>query len=152
MIGVKDMARESDEYYTPQWIFQALNIKFDLDVSAPEAGVPWLPTENHYHEGLDGLAQPWYGKVWMNPPYSKPTPWVQKFIAHGNGIALLPYSKSLWFHELWEKADGIVSLTPRMKFEHRDKGTKPIFMPVFLASMGEYCTAHLEASKIGHMR
>ena len=146
------MAKESDESYTPQWIFQALNIKFDLDVSAPKAGVPWLPTENHYHEALDGLAQPWYGKVWMNPPYSKPTPWVQKFIAHGNGIALLPYSKSLWFHELWEKADGIVSLTPRMKFEHRDKGTKPIFMPVFLASMGEYCTAHLEASKIGHMR
>ena len=142
----------SDEYYTPQWIFQALNIKFDLDVSAPEGGVPWLPAKHYLTEEKNGLAHEWFGKVWMNPPYSKPTPWVNKFIEHGNGVALLPYSKSAWFINLWEKADGIVSLTPRLKFQHRDKGLQPIFMPCFIASMGSYCTDYLKQSGIGKVR
>jgi hypothetical protein len=144
--------KASDEYYTPQWIFRALNIKFDLDVSAPKGGVPWLPANNHFTIEDDGLAQNWYGNVWMNPPYSKPTPWIDKFIAHGNGIALLPYSKSKWFDKLWNVADGFASITPRLKFEHRDKGTQSIFMPCFLASMGSYCTDYLKASGINKVR
>lgn len=150
-MGIKTL-RASDEYYTPQWIFQALNIKFDLDVSAPEGGVPWLPAEHYYTIKDDGLVQNWFGKVWMNPPFSQSTPWVNKFIDHGNGIALVPFAKSAWFHNLWNVADGIVPLTSKLKFEHRDKGTQSIFMSCFLASMGSYCTDYLEKSNIGKMR
>jgi hypothetical protein len=144
--------RSSDEYYTPQWIFQALNIKFDLDVSAPKGGVPWLPADNHYSIEDDGLTKDWYGKVWMNPPFSQSTPWVNKFIEHGNGIALVPFAKSAWFHTLWNVAGGIVPLTSKLKFEHRDKGTQSIFMSCFLASMGTYCTDYLHQSNIGKVR
>lgn len=144
--------KASDEYYTPQWIFQALNIKFDLDVSAPEGGVPWLPAEHYYTIEDDGLAQDWFGKVWMNPPYSKPTPWVNKFIQHGNGVALLPFMKSKWFETIWNKADLIVALPTNMRFQHKEMGSKPIYSPCFIASVGSYCTDYLEKSGIGKGR
>jgi hypothetical protein len=152
MSGVKVMGKDSDEYYTPKWVFNALNINFEIDVASPVGGVPWLPAKANYDEVLDGLSQTWYGKVFMNPPYSKPTPWVNKFIAHNNGIALLPFMKSKWFETIWEKADGIITLPTNMKFEHKSMGTKPIYSPCFLASMGSYCTEYLAASKIGRMR
>jgi phage N-6-adenine-methyltransferase len=146
------MSKDSDEYYTPQWIFKALNIKFDLDVSAPKNGVPWLPAQNHYSIEDNGLTQDWYGKVWMNPPYSKPTPWINRFIEHGNGVALLPFMKSKWFELIWEKADLIVALPTNLKFEHREMGLKPIYSPCFIASIGSYCTDYLKQSGIGRMR
>jgi hypothetical protein len=32
--------RDSDEQYTPKWIFDALGVEFDLDVCAPQGG--WI--------------------------------------------------------------------------------------------------------------
>jgi hypothetical protein len=150
--GKRAEYRPQNDYYTPKWVFQQLNIKFDLDVCAPINGVPWIPADNYYHEAIDGLTQNWYGKVWCNPPYSLPTPWVDKFIAHNNGLILVPFSRAKWFIKLWENADAIVALPNNFKFEHKDHGTKGVFMPVFLASLGDYCTDHLEASKIGKVR
>ena len=143
---------KSDEYYTPKWIFDTLKIQFDLDVAAPRGGVIWLPATNHFSIENNGLTQQWTGKVWMNPPFSKPTPWVEKFIAHANGVALLPYSKSNWFDKLWQVADGLATLTPRLKFEHVDTGTTSILMPCLLVSMGEVCTNALKMSQLGRVR
>lgn len=144
--------KPDNDYYTPRHIFQALNIKFDLDVCAPKGGVEWLPAENHYYLEIDGLSQQWFGKVWCNPPYNQPSLWVDKFVEHNNGVILVPFSKSKWFMKLWQNVDKIVALPHSFKFEHRDHGTKSVFMPVFLASMGDYCTAHLEASGLGRSR
>lgn len=49
----------------------------------------------------DGLTAPWEGLVWMNPPYSNPGPWVARFLDHANGVALLPFSNSAWWRNLW---------------------------------------------------
>jgi hypothetical protein len=143
---------KNDEFYTPEWVFQKLNIKFDLDVCAPENGISWLPAENYYYEKIDGLAQDWYGKVWMNPPYSQPALWVDKFVTHDNGVCLLFLSKAEWAQKLWEHADAIVKLPTDFKFERIDGQRKDIFMPVYLMSMGDYCTAHLKTSGIGKVR
>ena len=64
----------SDEWYTPRLIFETMGLQFDLDVAAPITGSPWVGASNFYSIEDDGLAQPWSGKVWMNPPYSKPSP------------------------------------------------------------------------------
>lgn len=128
---------QSDEHYTPKSLFDAMALTFDLDVAAPEFGVPWLPAKNHYSLQNDGLENDWYGRVWLNPPYSKPTPWVDKFIDHGNGVALLVVSKSKWFHKLWEAAHGICPTPRELKFERPDGHRRQIAFQTFLFAIGE---------------
>ena len=136
-----------NEYYTPPEVFSALGLHFDLDVCAPEGGIPWLPATNHYSIKDDGLLQPWNGRVWMNPPYSKPGPWIERFIAHRNGVCLTQVSKSSAFRNLWQSADGIVipqtSPLSQSKFVH-GSGRKTVFMPVALFAFGSSCVEALE--------
>src|SRR5690606_27372557 len=124
-----------DDYYTPAWLFDALGLTFDLDVASPPGGVEWVPAARFYTVEDDGLSQPWTGRVWMNPPYSRATPWVDRFIAHGHGVALLPFAKSAWFERIWACAEGIVA--PGVKASKFVGG--PISLPVFLAAYGAEC-------------
>ena len=105
-------------WYTPKWVFDALNVTFDLDVCAPTGGVPWIPAKNHYALPQDGLALPWDGSVWCNPPYGKETPkWLHKMATHGNGIALvMARTDTKWFHEHLTKADCLLFLKGRIQF------------------------------------
>lgn len=112
-------ARTSDDYYTPKWLFDAIGLHFDLDVASPPEGPPFTPCSNYYTQQDDGLLQPWHGRVWMNPPYSKPAPWVDKFLNHGNGIALLPFAKSKWCEKLWESEAKMVYVRA-ITFERSD--------------------------------
>lgn len=45
-----------------------------------------VPAVRKWTKSDDGLSMPWEGRVWMNPPFSRPEPWVDKFIAHRNGV------------------------------------------------------------------
>ena len=82
-------------------MFDRLNMTFDIDVCAPEGGVPWIPSRQVFSVDDDGLNQKWSGRVWMNPPYSNPGPWVRRFINHAWGVALIPTGNGIWFDELW---------------------------------------------------
>ena len=144
--------RENNNYYTPQWVFQALNARFDLDVCAPTGGVSWIPADAHYDIEIDGLKQDWFGFVWCNPPYSNPTPFIDKFMDHGNGIMLVQISKSNAFLRLWNEADSIMMLPRNIMFEHKDHGKKGIFMPVGLFGMGAKARDHMENAKINRVR
>ena len=144
--------KENNEYYTPKWLFDALDVMFDVDVAAPINGVEWLPARSHYHQEMDGLSQPWHGFIWCNPPYSNPTPWIQKFIEHSNGIMLTQVSKSNAFIRLWNEADVIMFAPRNIMFEHKDYGKKGIFMPVALFGMGEKAKLHMQKSKINRVR
>jgi hypothetical protein len=108
LFSTPQTSHTSDDYWTPRWLFDTLGLTFDLDVACPPGGAPWVPAKHYYTQADDGLASPWFGRVWMNPPYSNATPWVNKFIDHGNGIALTVISKSKWFDRAW--AD------PRIRF------------------------------------
>jgi hypothetical protein len=131
-----DLVR-SDEHYTPAWLFEALNLEFDIDVCAPEGGVSWIPAKSYFTESIDCLSQEWSGRVWMNPPFSKPAPFVEKFIEHGNGIALMVVSKSKWFQAIWNAADAITPTARNMKFERPDGSNKTISFQSFLFAMGK---------------
>lgn len=143
----------SDDYYTPPWLFKALNAEFDMDVCAPAGGVPWIPAKQSLSIIEDGLVTPWAGRVWCNPPYSAPTPWIDKFISHGNGICLIACNRSGSFHRLWEMADAFMDLPlPLIKFVTADGKSKGIFMPVILAAIGADNVKIMVDSKMSRVR
>ncbi len=126
-----------DEFYTPKFIFDAIGIEFDLDVSSPVDAQTNVPSKQKYTINDDGLSQDWFGNVWMNPPYSKPSPWVDKFIAHGHGIALLPFTRGKWWFRLWNNSDAVLPVAPDLKFDKSDGTKKPITFNVALYALGE---------------
>jgi hypothetical protein len=142
----------NDDYFTPRWIFEGLNLEFDLDVSSPEDGVPWINCKKFYSLQNDGLIQPWFGKVWMNPPFSKQRPWIEKFIEHGNGIALLPWSKSKSLNLIWDQAEAITMLPSNLKFEHKTDGNKGIFVSCGLFAFGQDCVEALKRLNVQRVR
>lgn len=77
MIGDALKTRNSDEYSTPQNIFDQLNneFSFTLDPCATEDN---HKCEKYYSLADDGLKKDWGGRVFCNPPYSKIAKWVKK--------------------------------------------------------------------------
>lgn len=114
----EDRGNQNIEWYTPKWIFDRLNLQFDLDPCAPKGGVPWIPATRSYSIEDNGLIKEWKGRVFLNPPYGKfTTSWLQLMHKHRNGIALVfARTDCKWFHEFCAKADTILFLKGRIKF------------------------------------
>ncbi len=117
-------AGATNEWYTPAFIFDALGERFDLDVAAPLDGPRYVPAKDWFHSGQDGLSRAWRGFVWMNPPFGARNglaPWLDRFFAHGNGIALTPDRTSApWWQDAATKADGILFTRGKVAFERPD--------------------------------
>ena len=109
---------ESFEWYTPPELFQALGLTFDLDPCSPGPGKSFVPAEHHYTIDDDGLASPWFGTVFVNPPYGKHTPaWMTKFAEHGDGIGLVfARTDTKWFQHNVGAADLICFPSGRIRF------------------------------------
>ena len=55
----------SDEWFTPAYVFDAMGVRFDMDVAHPGQGLAsWVPAEHYMTHG--SLERPWSGFVWMN--------------------------------------------------------------------------------------
>ena len=77
--------RSKDEWLTPPAIIAALG-EFDLDPCSPVIR-PWDTAKTHFDIHADGLKQPWFGRVWMNPPYGDETfIWMKKLADHGKTL------------------------------------------------------------------
>ena len=97
----------SDHWSTPQALVDRLAAEeglagFDLDVCArPETA----KAPKFYTVEDDGLGQPWYGNVWLNPPFSNVGPWLRRARAEVDAgharlvVAILPPAvETRWFH------------------------------------------------------
>lgn len=109
----------TDEWYTPPHVFRALGHSFDCDVASPGRAItPWIPAHTFIQH--DSLGTPWNGFVWMNPPFGARNglvPWLDKFFAHRNGIALVPDRTSApWWRQYAPRADLILFVSPKLRF------------------------------------
>lgn len=117
-------ANASDEWYTPREIIEALG-EFDLVHVLPCTlfGLPQKSCTTSRTMVLYKIG----GRIWLNPPYSKPLMWqfVEKLAEHGNGIALLfNRCDSNKFQDIiFTKATGMMFLRNRIKF-FRPDGTR----------------------------
>ena len=153
LFNIINQETTTNDYYTPKWLFDLMGLTFDIDVAAPVQGIPWIPAKRWYSQADDGLAQDWQkALVWMNPPFSNITPWINKFITNGNGMALLVVSRSKWFAELWDKADAVMATPADLKFERPDGNSKAISFQTFLFALGEPATAALHRTKLARVR
>ena len=97
--SIKEQARnnKTDCWYTPpsiiELVIQVLG-EINLDPCADDGR--HIPAQEHYTFDDNGLEKPWWGKVYMNPPYSHPGVWMRKLqleFETGNvdeAIALVP--------------------------------------------------------------
>jgi len=147
LLGVAQRVRTTDDYYTPEWVFDGMGLEFDLDPASPPGGVDYIPVERFLTKADDGLHAEWEGRVWLNPPFSEVSPWARKFIAHGNGVLLAPCSKAAWPSEVWN-ASRLVWL-PRVSFKFGTPGQgrtdagNQVPVSLFLAAMGDECAVAL---------
>jgi DNA N-6-adenine-methyltransferase (Dam) len=144
---------QSDDWYTAPEIFSALRLTFDLDPRSPGPG-HWVPARHVYTKADDGLVQPWQGSVFMNPPFGGRhgyLPWLQKFLEHGNGIAIVrAYTSAAWFHDLARRAESMLFPCGKTKFIRPDGsiGRDPGH-GIVLLGMGERANRALLSSRLG---
>ncbi len=108
---------QTDDWLTPPEILNALG-PFDLDPCASSAR-PWPTARIHYAPPQNGLALPWTGSVWLNPPYGPLTgKWLARLADYGNGIALtFARTETAFFHDtIWERASACLFLRGRLYF------------------------------------
>lgn len=111
----------TDEWYTPRWILDALG-EFDLDPCAPYRD--FHTARRCLTKEDDGLARPWDGRVWCNPPYSRKliVPFMTRMAEHGNGIALVfnRMDTALWHDVVFPTADAMLVMRGRVMFVRPD--------------------------------
>jgi len=146
---------ESNEWYTPAHVFEALGEVFDLDVACPTEGPRYVPARRFFSEGA--LEREWSGFVWMNPPFghqSTKVTWLTKFFDHGNGIALLPDRTSAdWWQDLVPRSSCILFTKDKIKFERPDGsiGKQPGTGTTLFAAGDRARSALLRASSLGQV-
>lgn len=139
----------TDVWLTPPEIIAAVG-PFDLDPCAA-VGQPWPTATRHFTVEEDGMAQPWEGFVWCNPPFGPDAgQWLRRLASHNHGIGLVPArTETRWFVcNVWHDADAVLFLHGRPHFHHPD-GTRSKAnsgAPICLVAYGPLAVRRLERS------
>ncbi|MCX4030382.1 adenine methyltransferase [Endozoicomonas sp. SM1973] len=143
---------KNDEWLTPPSILTTLG-SFDLDPCSP-INRPWPTATTHYTKQDNGLTKPWFGRVWLNPPFGQEAKkWFKKMAEHNNGIALIPARTEthLFFEFIWDKASAILFLKGRPRFYTVDGKAAPFNSgaPICLVAYGQQNAVLLKQSSLG---
>jgi phage N-6-adenine-methyltransferase len=118
-----------NEWYTPaQYLDAARKVmgNIDLDPATSEIAQHVVQAGDYYTEADNGLTQDWFGRVWLNPPYSKELigPFIQKLLDEvGSGrvdeaiVLTHNYTDTAWFHNAESGAARICFTRGRIAFE-----------------------------------
>ena len=119
---------QTHTWLTPPFILEALGL-FALDPCAAPEPRPWPTAEAMWTRADNSLARPWFGRVWLNPPYgprAQIAPWMRRMADHGVGTALIfaRTETAIFFETIWERATAVLFIKGRLVF-HRGDGTLP---------------------------
>lgn len=118
------------EWYTPHFIIEraraALGGTIDLDPASHAVPQTWISADTYYTAAENGLARPWSGRVFLNPPFDATSTWVQRLaLAHqSNSVtaAVLLVNSApgyVWWEHLW-RTQSTVLLRNRLRFVRED--------------------------------
>lgn len=118
-------SKATDEWYTPKELITSLG-EFDLDPCAPVEPL-WPTAKVMFNKNDDGLKQQWNGRVWLNPPYSRPLIeiFLRRMAEHNNGMVLLfnRLDSAMMQDVVLKKASAMKFLRKRVRF-YRPDGTQ----------------------------
>jgi hypothetical protein len=144
------------EWYTPPSLFDALGVAFDLDPAAGRdklEAATWsaVPASAFYTADQDGLGMPWYGHVWLNPPYGPAAvPFVDRMIDHADGLLLLPSrTETKVYQRAIMAANAVCLLRDRLWFRRLGGQTGRSSFGSTIFAFGEWAVDRLDAAKIG---
>lgn len=123
------LSSRDQTWQTPRILLDAIlaaagRAMFDLDPCSPREDGPVSAIER-WTEADDGLARPWSGLVFVNPPYSRALPlWVAKCAQEANGgtvvIGLVPSrTDTRWWHDSVAGRADIIMIKGRLRFSNR---------------------------------
>ena len=131
-------SNNSDEWSTPQHIFDALNAEFGFDLD------PCATDKNHkcaeyYTIEQDGLQKMWGGRrVFCNPPYSNISDWVEKAFRETRNdntlvVLLIPArTDTRYFHDYINNRAEIRFIKGRLKFgDSKNSAPFPSMIVIF---------------------
>ena len=114
-------SQRETRWLTPKSLVEPLGL-FDLD----PCGAPgWELAKTTYllENGDDGLRDPWFGRVWCNPPYGREAePFLARMLEHNCGTALI-FARTetrSFFKYVWGGATAVLFLKGRVQFLNPD--------------------------------
>lgn len=139
-------SKASDEWETPQWLFDLLDREFHFQVDAAATNenkkcMLWFG-DNGTGEYCDALEHPWHHVVlkeerfFLNPPYSKIAAFMQKAYEESQKgatvVCLIPArTDTRYFHDYCMKALEIRFIKGRLKFGGNSCAPFPSIVVIF---------------------
>lgn len=137
------------EWYTPpNFIEMTRNCLggIDLDPASNDYAQSWIKANVFYTKEQDGLKQPWFGRVWCNPPYGSPKVrlFARTFLEYAiecyqnkticSGILLLNRTGAKWYKKCVSQVSAICEVEKRIAFidERGVKQNSPRYYNDFL--------------------
>ena len=138
MVNQALFSSNSDEWATPQHIFDSLDAEFNFNLD------PCATESNHkcdtfYTAKTDGLKQNWGGqRVFCNPPYSNISLWVEKAFRETRNdntlvVLLIPArTDTRYFHDFIYQRAEIRFIKGRLKFnDSKNSAPFPSMVVIF---------------------
>jgi phage N-6-adenine-methyltransferase len=121
-VNLVHFSSATDDWATPQEFFDAVAARFgpfDLDVCASDGNAKALA---YFTKADNGLAQEWFGRAWMNPPYGRGIgEWMRKAYESAQStcvcvVCLVPArTDTAWWHD-YATRGRIEFIRGRLKF------------------------------------
>lgn len=146
-------SQKTDEWSSPREIVEPLDEAiggFDLDPCSGAESSPFAAET--YTESDDGLSQPWHGSVWVNPPYSGVSEWVEKaaFEVHDGDAETVVFlckgdSSTEWWHCAVSESECVLAIDRRLSFGSGDNSAPFASHVIIFGEVSKTLVSEMEA-------